>query len=68
MGAQRAYPAEFEIGRFFCPNSKSWVSLTSTVPLAFVHWPMVVECCPDCGLEHVLNLADVQHPPVYGYE
>jgi len=37
-------------------------------PLAFVHWPVVVKSCAICGTDHVLELADVQHPPVYGYE
>lgn len=60
--------AEFEIGRYFCPTTKRETTLKAREPLAFVHWPLVVKKCSVCGRQHKLELRDVQHPPVYGYE
>lgn len=68
MDTRDAREVEFEIGRYVCPTTKLMVPLMASQPLAFVHWPMAVKSCPGCGREHVLALADVQHPPVYGYE
>lgn len=68
MQRRGAAAVDFEIGRFICPNTKSPVPLKAVQPLAFIHWPMVVRNCPGCGQEHELELKDVQHPPVYGYE
>ncbi len=64
----RVDQVEFEIGKFICPVTKAEASLKAAHPLAFVHWPVVVKLCPNCGQEHEFNLADVQHLPVYGYE
>ena len=68
MQQQSAHPAELVIGKYVCPNSGALVPLHAGQPLAFIHWPVVVEKCSSCGQEHVLQLTDVQHPPVYGYE
>jgi hypothetical protein len=59
---------ELEIGRFICPNMNSSAPLKAAQSVAFIHWPMLVKSCPACGQEHTLELKDVQHPPVYGYE
>jgi len=59
---------EFEIAKYICPKSKTPVQLMASHPLAFVHWPVVVKNCVSCGTDHLLELSDVQHPPVYGYE
>lgn len=68
MSAHGTRLGEFEIGKFVCPTTKARVPLMGHQSLAFLHWPVTVEKCPDCGETHVLNLADVQHPPIYGYE
>jgi uncharacterized protein (UPF0212 family) len=68
MEWETAHPVELEIGTYVCPNSKRETTLKASHPLAFVHWPVVVEACPDCGQAHEINLADVKHLPVYGYE
>ena len=68
MVPQIARALEFEIGTFICPTSKRETTLKASHPLAFVHWPVVVEACADCGQAHEINLADVKHLPVYGYE
>ncbi len=68
MQQQNARPGALVIGKYVCPNSRTLVPLMADEPLAFIHWPVVVEKCAGCGQEHVLRLTDVQHPPVYGYE
>ena len=68
MHAHDAPGAEFEVGKYVCPSSRLLMPLKASQPLVFLHWPIVVKGCPGCGLEHKLELADVQHPPVYGYE
>ena len=68
MQQQSAQPAALVIGKFVCPNSGALVPLRADQPLAFIHWPVVVKKCSSCGQKHVLQLTDVQHPPVYGYE
>ncbi len=60
--------AEFEIGRFICPNTQLPVPLRAAQPLSFLRWPVLVKNCPGCSQEHELELKDVQHLPVYGYE
>jgi hypothetical protein len=60
--------AETEIGRFVCPGTHSSVPARAGQPLAFIHWPLVIKNCPSCGRKHSLELKDVEHPPVYGYE
>ena len=65
---QSARPVALVIGKYVCPISRALVPLQAKQPLAFIHWPVVVEKCASCGQEHVLQLTDVQHPPVYGYE
>jgi hypothetical protein len=62
------HPTALVIGKYVCPNSGALVPLVADEPLAFIHWPMVVEKCSSCGKQHVLQLTDVEHPPVYGYE
>jgi len=64
----RVDQVEFEIGKFLRPVTKVEAPLKASHPLAFVHWPVVVKPCPKCGQEHEINLADVQHLPVYGCE
>lgn len=59
---------EFEVGSFICPNTKVAVPLRTEAPLPFLHWPILVRKCPGCNREHKLELRDVQHLPVYGYE
>jgi len=68
MPIQDARVVEFEIAKYICPKSKAPVPLLASRPLAFVHWPVVVKNCASCGMDHVLDLSDVQHPPIYGYE
>jgi hypothetical protein len=68
MPMQDARAEEYEIAKYICPKSKTTVPLVASRPLAFIHWPVVVKNCARCGTDHVLELADVQHPPVYGYE
>ena len=68
MPTQDAPAPEFEVAKYVCPNSQLLLPLMASQPLVFVHWPLVVKACPSCGGEHVLNLPDVQHPPIYGYE
>lgn len=68
MQAHGARSAEFEVGKYVCPGCKRLMPLMASEPLVFLHWPVVVKCCPGCGSEHKLELADVRHPPVYGYE
>jgi len=68
MPMQDARVVEFEIAKYICPKSNTPVPLFASRPLAFVHWPVVVKNCVSCGMDHVLELSDVQHPPVYGYE
>lgn len=68
MAAQGTDKAELEIGKFVCPATKATVPLKAAQPLAFLRWPVTVQRCPSCGETHELNLADRQHPPVYGYE
>ncbi len=58
----------FEIGTYDCPRTKSPVTLELSLPLASLEWPVTVECCPDCGHEHVLQYQDVRHAPALGYE
>ena len=60
--------AKAEIGRFVCPKTRLLVPLKATQSLAFIHWPMKVLHCPACGRKHQIQLQDVEHPPVYGYE
>ena len=59
---------EFDIGRFICPNVNKPAQLKAAQSVAFIHWPLLVKRCPACGQQHTLELKDVQHPPVYGYE
>jgi len=68
MSAHDTRLVEFEIGKFVCPTTKAQVPLMAQQSVAFLHWPVTVEKCPGCGETHILNLADVQHAPVYGYE
>jgi hypothetical protein len=68
MRPRQGSAAEFEIGRYFCPSANRMTTLKASEPLAFIHWPLVVKKCPVCGRQHKLELRDVQHPPVYGYE
>lgn len=68
MQEKAAAAVQFVVGRFVCPNTKSSVPLKACQPLAFIHWPLQLESCPSCGQEHALQLTEVQHPPVYGYE
>jgi hypothetical protein len=68
MRPRQASAPEFEIGRYICPTAKREAALKASEPLAFVHWPLVVKNCSVCGRKHKLELRDVQHPPVYGYE
>lgn len=68
LPAQDAEAPEFEVAKYVCPNSKLLMLLMARRPLAFAHWSIVVKRCPSRGLDHVLNLADVQRPPIYGYE
>ena len=68
MPMQDARVVEFEIAKYICPKTQASVSLKASRPLAFVHWPVAVKNYTCCGMDHVLELADVQHPPVYGYE
>jgi hypothetical protein len=60
--------AEFKIGTYICPNTKSPVSLVVSQRLACLDWPVVVEHCSDCGQRHVLQCEEVYHPPAFGYE
>ncbi len=60
--------AEFKIGTYICPKTKAEVPLFSCCPLPYLHWPMVVQKCRECGEQHVLQCQDVQHPPTFGYE
>ena len=68
MPMRDARAVEFEIAKYICPKSKTPVPLLADRSLAFVHWPVVVKNCASCGAGHRLELADVQHPPVYGYK
>ena len=68
MHPQTGHTVDFEIGRYICPTTKREAALRASEPLAFVHWPLVVRKCPVCGRRHTLELREVQHPPVYGYE
>jgi hypothetical protein len=58
----------FEIGTYDCPSTNSEVMLELSTPLASIEWPVTVECCPDCGQEHVVQYQDVHHAPALGYE
>jgi transposase len=60
--------ARFEIGSYDCPTTKAQVVLELSTHMASLEWPVTVECCPDCGQEHVLQYKDVQHAPALGYE
>ncbi len=68
MPAGNAALAEYKIGSFTCPKTYKPVPLFSCCPLPYVHWPIVVKVCPECGAQHVLESDDVQHPPAFGYE
>lgn len=68
MDKQKPSVVETEIGRFICPKTKSSVPLKAAQPLAFIRWPVVVRNCPACGRKHEIELKDVEHLPVYGYE
>ena len=58
----------FEIGTYDCPSTKSPVILELSTPFASLEWPVTVECCADCGQEHVVQYQDVRHTPALGYE
>jgi hypothetical protein len=68
MPARETTLAEFKVGTYICPKTKSTLPLKATRPLPFLEWPIVVERCADCGEKHVLECEDVQHPPAFGYE
>jgi hypothetical protein len=68
MVESKAPAKEFVIGHFTCPTTESPAPLWAFHPLAFMDWPVVVKCCPNCGQEHVVQYKDVEHPPVFGYE
>ena len=57
-----------EIGRFVCPITKQSLPVMATRPMAYQEWPIKIEHCPGCGMEHLLNIEQFQHPPVFGYE
>jgi hypothetical protein len=60
--------AETEIGRFVCPCTHLSVPVRAGQPIGYIHWPLVIKICPSCGRKHTLELKDVEHPPVCGYE
>lgn len=68
MRATEPKVAEYKVGTYICPNTKSPVSLSASRPLAYLDWPVVVETCSDCGQRHVLQCEEVHHPPAFGYE
>jgi hypothetical protein len=68
MPAEKAALAEFKIGTFVCPETKASAPLMATSPLPYLHWPFVVQKCPQCGGKHALECEDVEHPPAFGYE
>jgi len=68
MAKPKSPTLESEVGRFICPNTHQPVPLLAAQSLAFIHWPMVVRNCPACGRKHTVELRDVEHLPVYGYE
>lgn len=68
MVAEKTKVAEFSVGQYVCPKTKSQVPLKVSRPLAFIEWPVVVTKCASCGEQHVLHSDDVYHWPVFGYE
>lgn len=68
MAAPKPVLPEFRIGSFVCPKTQNLAPLWSSLPLAAVDWPLVVEACPDCGEQHILHAEEVLHPPAFGYE
>jgi hypothetical protein len=68
MGRNGPSSAEFEIGRFICASTQLPVPLRARQPLAFLHWPALVKACPERGQQHMFELQDLQHPPIYSYD
>lgn len=68
MVKAKTLAVETEIGRFVCPNTHKPVPLRAAQSVGFIHWPMVVRNCPACGHKHTVELRDVEHQPVDGYE
>ena len=60
--------AEFEIGKYVCPVTKSLVPLIATQPWTIMDWPVTVKACPSCGGAHLVELDELRHPPLFGYE
>jgi len=59
---------EFEVGKFVCPVTGLLVPLIATRPWAVMDWPVRVTQCPKCGREHLIELDELRHPPLFGYE
>lgn len=59
---------EFKAGVFRCPVTGKEAELRVTRAIGYIQWPVVVEHCPQCDQKHVLNIEDVRHAPVFGYE
>jgi hypothetical protein len=68
MARAKSTTSEAEKGRFVCLGAHQPLPLKPAQSLRSIHWPMVLKNCPACERKDTVELKDVEHPPVYGYE
>lgn len=68
MPPAKPVTAEFEVGKYMCPKTKSLAPLMAPCAFTYLEWPCVIEHCALCGERHVLHCEDVLHAPAFGYE